>query len=107
MGMSGRAGNRRWASSSVNAGSSTLTCSPLHSARIAAIDARSDATELGFSPSASSGRSPAPIPRIIRPPEISSTVAAAAAVIAGWRVSGLVTAVPSRSRDDRIAASVR
>ena len=49
---------------------------------------------------AAAGR-PAPIPRIIRPPEISSTVAAAAAVIAGWRVSGFVTAVPSRSRDER------
>ena len=58
-------------------------------------------------PSASSGRSPAPIPRIIRPPEISSTVAAAAAVIAGCRVSGFVTAVPSSSRDDVFAASVR
>ena len=65
------------------------------------IEARSEASGLGFIPSASSGRSPAPIPRIIRPPEISSTVAAAAAVIAGCRVSGFVTAVPSSSRERR------
>ena len=54
-----------------------------------------------------SGRSPAPIPRIILPSEISSTVAAATAVIAGWRVKGFVTAVPSRRRDELVAASVR
>ena len=71
------------------------------------IDARREASGLGFIPSAISGRSPAPIPRIIRPPEISSTVAAAAAVIAGCLVSGFVTAVPRRNRDEVFAASVR
>jgi hypothetical protein len=47
------------------------------------------------------------MPRTIRPPEISSTVAAAAAVIAGWRVAGFVTAEPSSRAELRPAARVR
>ena len=78
-----RAPNRRCASCSSNAGSSIVTSSPDHSARIAPIAARTEASRAGRSPSARRGRSPAPIPRIMRPSEISSTVAAAAAVIAG------------------------
>jgi hypothetical protein len=83
------------------------TCAPLQSARIEPIEARSESTDAGFMPRASSGRSPAPMPMIMRPPEISSTVAAAAAVMAGCRVSGFVTAVPRVRREDRVEASVR
>ena len=105
--MSARAPKRRWASWSSKAGSVAVTWSPDHSARIAPIADRTVARLAGRFPSARSGRSPVPIPRIIRPSEISSTVAAATAVMAGWRESGLVTAVPSNSRGDAIAASER
>ena len=47
------------------------------------------------------------MPSSMRPSEISSMVAAAEAVIAGWRVSGFVTAVPSESERVLVEASVR
>ncbi len=71
------------------------------------MDFSRSARRAGFSASDSSGRSPAPMPSVTRPPEISATVAAATAVMAGCRVTGLVTAVPIRSRSDARAASVR
>ena len=74
---------------------------------MAAIDASRVASLAGVQPSDSSGRSPAPMPRMTRPPEISATVAAATAVMAGCRVTGLVTAVPIIIRDVCRAASVR
>ena len=61
----------------------------------------------GLVPHRSSGRSPAPMPSVNRPPEISAMVAAAAAVTPGCRVTGLVTAVPRCRRDVARAASVR
>jgi hypothetical protein len=67
----------------------------------------SSAGPQGLRPRASSGRSPAPIPRIARPADTSSSVAAATAVIAGCLVTGLVTAVPSRSLELLLAARVR
>jgi quercetin dioxygenase-like cupin family protein len=48
--------------------------------------------------------SPLPTPSTNRPAASSATVAAAAAVTAGWRVSKFVTQVPSRIRDVRSAA---
>src|SRR5262245_36030143 len=41
---------------------------------------------------------PAPTPRIVRPPAATSTDAAADAVMAGWRVSRLVTQLARRTR---------
>ena len=82
--MPARAGNLRWAPLRREAGIvERRRSSPGHSRRIPVIAASRVASGLGWKPSASSGRSPAPIPSISLPPEISSTVAAAAAVIAG------------------------
>ena len=51
--------------------------------------------------------SPRPIPRSIRPPEISFRTARLEAVTVGSRVAGLVTHVPSRSFVVARAMSVR
>ena len=51
--------------------------------------------------------SPVPMPRMIRPPLSSSIVAAADAVTVAWRVSGLVTLVPSTIVVVRAAATPR
>ena len=49
---------------------------------------------------------PAPSPRTARPSDISSSVAIAIAVSAGWREYGSVTQGPSRMRAVRAAQSV-
>src|SRR5215472_15286331 len=48
-------------------------------------------------PSSPNPEIPAPIPRIARPPETSSSVAIAIAVNAGWRENGSVTQGPRRT----------
>ena len=53
---------------------------------------------VGALPSTRRALSPRPMPRSIRPPLISLSVASALAVTLGSRVAGLVTQVPSRSR---------
>ena len=51
---------------------------------------------VGDWPSERTEESPRPIPRSMRPPEISSSVASALAVTLGSRVAGFVTQVPRR-----------
>ncbi len=62
---------------------------------------------VGGLPSDRTELSPRPIPRSIRPPEISSSVAIALAVTLGSRVAGFVTHVPRRMRVVLRAISVR
>ena len=50
---------------------------------------------VGFWPITRTAESPRPMPITIRPPEMSCSVAYAAAVTAGWRVAGFVTQWPS------------
>ena len=61
---------------------------------------------IGGLPSTRRAESPRPIPRSIRPLEISSSVASEDAVTDGSRVPGLVTQVPRRSRFVAPAISV-
>ena len=49
---------------------------------------------------------PAPMPRMVRPPEARSAEAAAEAVMDGWRVTRFVTHVASRTRVVAAMASV-
>lgn len=51
--------------------------------------------------------SPRPMPTVTRSPASTARLSAAAAVAAGWRVTGLVTDVASLSRDVAAAAAVR
>ena len=55
------------------------------------------ASVIGGLPSTRRAESPRPMPRSIRPPLISLSVASAEAVTHGSRVPGFVTHVPSRS----------
>ena len=105
--MSARAGEAKVRVAQRERGVLDSHVAPDQSARIARSRPASESTELGFIPSASSGRSPAPIPRIIRPPEISSTVAAAAAVIARVARERVRDRRAQRSREEAVAASVR
>jgi hypothetical protein len=59
-----------------------------------------------LTPSSVNPEIPAPIPSIARPPEISSRVAIATAVSAGWREYGSVTHVPTVMREVCRAAMV-
>jgi hypothetical protein len=52
-----------------------------------------------FQPITRTELSPEPIPSTKRPPVSSSTAAAADAVTVTWRVTGLLTLVPSTIRD--------
>ena len=61
---------------------------------------------VGGLPSTRRAESPRPMPRSIRPPDSSSSVASADAVTDGSRVPGLVTQVPRRSRVVASAISV-
>ncbi len=61
---------------------------------------------IGGLPSTRRAESPRPMPRSIRPPLISSSVASSDAVTVGSRVPGLVTQVPSRIRSVAPAISV-
>ena len=58
-------------------------------------------------PSSARPLTPAPKPRTARPPAISSRVAMAIAVSAGWREYGSVTQGPSRTRRVDCAKTVR
>lgn len=49
---------------------------------------------------------PAPMPRVIRPPEMSSREISSLARVTGWRKFGEVTSVPRRSRCVAVAAAV-
>src|SRR5439155_16301213 len=62
---------------------------------------------VGGLPSTRRALSPRPIPRSMRPPEISSRTARVEAVTLGSRVAGLVTQVPSRIRSVACARSAR
>ena len=62
---------------------------------------------IGGLPRTRRAESPRPMPRSIRPPEISSSVASTDAVTVGSRVPGFVTQVPSRIRSVTPAISVR
>ena len=64
------------------------------------------ASVVGFFPSTRRALSPRPIPRSIRPPEMTLRVASALAVTLGSRVAGLVTQVPRRMRVVLSAISV-
>ena len=59
-----------------------------------------------FTPSSAKPEIPAPRPRTARPPAISSRVAMAMAVRAGWREYGSVTHVPTVMREVCSAARV-
>ena len=62
---------------------------------------------VGVLPSTRTALSPRPMPRSMRPPEISSSVARALAVTLGSRVAGFVTHVPRRMCVVLMAISVR
>ena len=62
---------------------------------------------VGGLPSERTELSPRPMPRSMRPPEISSSVASALAVTLGSRVAGFVTQVPRRMCVVLRAISVR
>jgi hypothetical protein len=68
------------------------------SSRTASMYARKPARVTGCSPRLRIALSPEPRPKIARPGAISSTVAIAEAETAGWRVIGLVTVGPIRTR---------
>ena len=57
-------------------------------------------------PIAAKPLTPAPMPSTQRPPDISSTDAAAVAVRAGWRTKGSVTIAPILMRSVRHASRV-
>ena len=61
---------------------------------------------VGFLPITRRALSPRPMPRSIRPPLISFSVASADAVTVTSRVAGLVTQVPRRIRSVAVAISV-
>ena len=65
------------------------------------------ASVIGGLPRTRRAESPRPMPRSIRPSEISSSVASADAVTDGSRVPGLVTQVPRRMRSVAPAIRVR
>ena len=75
---------------------SPSTVSPLQSERSEAIVSRSVSSFAIGSPSSPSGRSPTPMPQATRPGATCESERNALAVIAGWRVRGFVTAVPTR-----------
>ncbi len=60
------------------------------------VDSSRRASVVGGLPSTRRAESPRPIPRTIRPPLTSLSVASAEAVTLGSRVAGFVTHVPSR-----------
>ncbi len=70
------------------------------------IASSSVAIVVGGLPSTRRAESPRPMPRSIRPPDSSSSMARVDAVTDGSRVPGLVTQVPSRSRVVACAISV-
>ncbi len=74
---------------------------------MALIESRISCRRAGRRPSERRGRSPAPIPRMVRPGASSSKVAAFTATMPGWRVWGLVTAVPRINRVVRRPARAR
>ena len=61
---------------------------------------------IGGLPRTRRAESPRPMPRSIRPPDISSSVARTDAVTVGSRVPGFVTHVPRRIRSVAPAISV-
>ena len=83
------------------------TFSPRISARITATWRSNSATFTGRSPIVRRAESPRPMPMIIRPPEMSWSVANALAVTVGSRVPGLVTFRPRCSVVVACAAMVR
>ena len=76
------------------------------SARIAVTERSNSATFTGCSPIVRRAESPRPMPMIIRPPEMSCSVAKPLAVTVGSRVPGLVTFRPRCSVEVACAASV-
>src|SRR5258707_448119 len=78
--------------------------SPPTSARITRMASSVLASVIGGLPRTRRAESPRPIPRSIRPPEISSSVASAEAVTVGSRVPGFVTRRPHVA--DELAARV-
>jgi len=78
---------------------SYVTVRPSTRARIIVIASSVFASVIGGLPRTRRAESPRPIPRSIRPPLISLSVAMSEAVTLGSRVPGFVTQVPSRSRD--------
>ncbi len=70
---------------------------PSTSARMTSTASSRSFIEVGALPSTRRAESPRPMPRSIRPPDSSLSVARADAVTDGSRVAGLVTHVPSRS----------
>jgi len=84
----------------------SLSVSPAHSRRISSTVWVSVSTLASLSPISGSGESPTPMPHTKRPGASRASVAAALAVIAGWRVIGLVTAVPTRRVVVAASASV-
>ena len=82
------------------------TFSPRISARIAVTERSNSPTFTGWSPIVRRAESPRPMPMIIRPPEMSWSVANALAVTVGSRVPGFVTFSPRWSVEVACAAIV-
>ncbi|CAM5354598.1 hypothetical protein STANM309S_03433 [Streptomyces tanashiensis] len=80
--------------------SSSATNSPKRSARSFGVHASCPRAV------ASKPLPPAPMPRVIRPPETSSSVISSLASVTGCRKFGEVTRVPSPSRSVAVAAAV-
>ncbi len=104
MGRSGEGSRRRKPPRTVK-GAPVSSASPRSRARQMEIIVSTSAMRAGRRPSSVTGRSPAPTPRMARPPVSSSSVAAATAARAGWRVRGCVTAVPRWMRSVRPASA--
>src|SRR5690242_9751659 len=80
---------------------------PATSARMTWIASSRFAIVVGGLPRTRRAESPRPMPRSIRPPDSSSSVASADAVTLGSRVPGFVTHVPRRRTSVASAISVR
>ena len=83
------------------------TRAPRHSARISPTHASSRARVAGRWPMVLTEVKPLPMPSVRRPPDSSCSVAAALAVTAETRVTGLVTPLPRRIREVAWAAAPR
>ena len=90
--------SRPWAQVSSSSFPFHSTGRPFMRSLIIRQEASNSAIFTGCWPMTRRAESPRPIPSTARPPDSTCTAEIAAAVAAGWRVTGLVTPVASRSR---------